>query len=179
MATSAPKAVPKVVPKAGAANASDAPAAAPAATSKKKLILILGAALLLVAGAGGAWFMMHKTADTHVAEKPAPPKAPVFVSLEPFTVNLQEGEGGEQYLQTQFTLQVATPEQGELIKTFMPQVRSRLLLLLSSKKASDINTADGKKKLTEEIIAQVKQPFAPKGEPQDVSNVFFTSFVIQ
>lgn len=178
MATSAPKAVPKVVPKAGAA-AADAPAAAPA-TSKKKLVLIVGAVVLMLAGAGGgAWFMMHKKADAHVAEKPAPPKAPVFVSMEPFTVNLQEGEGGEQYLQTQFTLQVATPEQGELIKTFMPQVRSRLLLLLSSKKASDIATADGKKKLTEEIIAQVKQPFAPKGEPQDVSNVFFTSFVIQ
>jgi len=98
--------------------------------------------------------------------------------MEPFTVNLQS-EGGDQFLQITFTLQVGDAAQEEIIKAFMPQVRSRLLLLLSSKKASEISTVDGKKKLSEEIIAAVNQPFSPKGPPQNVVNVFFTSFVIQ
>jgi flagellar FliL protein len=161
--------------------------AAPAAGgSKKKLIIIVLAAVLLAAGigGGGAWFFMHGKSDdggetTKHKKKPAAPVGPpVFVPIDPFTVNLQP-ENGEQYLQITFTLQVASLEQVELVKDNMPKVRSRLLLLLSSKKASEINTPEGKKKLAEEIMAQVKEPFADKGEPQEVTDVLFTSFIIQ
>jgi flagellar FliL protein len=76
-------------------------------------------------------------------------------------------------------LQVADQSQVDLIKLYMPQVRSRLLLLLSSKKASEISTPEGKKKLSDEIMEQVKQPFKLGAAPQNVTNVFFTSFVIQ
>jgi flagellar FliL protein len=58
-------------------------------------------------------------------------------------------------------------------------VRSRLLLALSSKKASELVSVDGKKKLIQEIIASLNQPFTPNGKPQQVTDVFFTSFVIQ
>ena len=98
--------------------------------------------------------------------------------MEPFTVNLQQ-EGSDQFLQISMTIQVSDEKQVEEIKLYMPQVRSRILLLLSGKKASEVNTAEGKKKLADEIIAQIKQPFVAGGKPQDVSNVFFTSFVIQ
>ena len=102
----------------------------------------------------------------------------MFVPIDPFTVNLQP-ENGEQYLQIAFTLQVASLEQVELVKDNMPKVRSRLLLLLSSKKASEINTPEGKKKFADEIMTQVKDPFMDKGEPQEVTDVLFTSFIIQ
>jgi flagellar FliL protein len=61
----------------------------------------------------------------------------------------------------------------------MPQVRNRLLLLLSSKKASEILSVEGKKTLSNEIVAQIKQPFVAQGPQQSVSDVFFTSFVVQ
>lgn len=177
MATSAPKAVPKAVPKTSA-DAGDS-AAAPK-KSKKKLFAIL-AVLLLLGGAGGgsAWYFLgQKSSGAHAKPKPEPAKPPVFAALDQFTVNLQP-DNGEQYLQVAMTLQVADQAQADLIKLYMPLVRSRLLLLLSSKKASEISTADGKKKLSEDIIAQLKQPFAPQGEPQKISSVLFTSFVIQ
>lgn len=172
MAT-APKTNPKVVP------IDEAMAEAPPKKSKKKLLLILGL-LLLVAGAGGSafFFLGQRSAEPGAPAKQEPPKPPVFVQMEPFTVNLQL-EGGEQYLQVQFTLQVADQAQVELMKLYMPLVRSRLLLLLSSKKASELSTAEGKKKLQDEIIATVKQPFTPQSPPQGVTGVFFTSFVIQ
>jgi flagellar FliL protein len=158
-----------------------AEAAAPA--NSKKLVLILGlVAVLAAAGGGGAWFML-KDGGEHEApakQKKSSPKAgpPVYVTIEPFTVNLQP-ENGEQYLQLAFTLQVSGLEEVEVIKNNMPKVRSRLLLLLSSKKASEINTPEGKQQLSAEIMEQVRAPFEERGAQQDVTEVLFTSFIIQ
>jgi flagellar FliL protein len=151
------------------------------------MIIIIAAAVIVLGGAGaGAFFFMHSNSSSEPAKEKGKEKEkakgeaklPVFVTLEPFTVNLQ-AENGDQFLQVTLTLQVPDPAQEELIKSFMPQVRSRLLFLLSSKKASELSTVEGKKKLSEEIITAVNQPFTAKGDPQEVSDVFFTSFVIQ
>ncbi len=151
------------------------------AKSKKKLIVIVVAALVLLGGiGGGAFFFLSKkkAAGKEKEHKEEVAKAPVFLPLEPFVVNLQS-EAGDKYLQVQMTLQVPDDAQVSLIKANVPQVRSRLLMLLSSKDASEILTQEGKDKLIEEIIEQVNLPFVPKGEPQKVSGVFFTSFVVQ
>ena len=180
MATTAPKTAPKTGPKSVAAP--ETAAEAPPKKSKMKLIVLIVAALVVVGGAGaGAWYFLSGPAAAGAPKeaKKEPAKAPVFVAMEPFTVNLQSESGNDQFLQVTFTLQVPDAAQEESIKNFMPQVRSRLLFLLSSKKASEISTVEGKKKLTEDIIATVNQPFTPKGAPQTVSDVFFTSFVIQ
>jgi flagellar FliL protein len=150
--------------------------AAPAGKSKKKLFIVIGTLVVLLGGGGaGAWYV---TQGSHASKdaQAEPQKAPVFLPLETFTVNLQ---GGEQYLQTDITLQVADQAQVDTIKLYMPRVRSRLLTLLSSKHADELVSADDKKQLTQDILAQVKQPFDPKGKPQDVNDVLFTSFVIQ
>jgi flagellar FliL protein len=178
---------PKAAPKAGNKQAAPEPVevAAPKKSPKKLIIIIVAAVLVIAAAAGGALVFLRSNAAPASAEtkkkdaKAEPTKAPVFVTIEPFTVNLQTEGGADQFLQVAFTLQVPDAAQEETIKNFMPQVRSRLLLLLSSKKASELSNVDGKKKLTDEIIAAVNQPFSEKGEAQQVSNVFFTSFVIQ
>ncbi|MEO8599821.1 MAG: flagellar basal body-associated protein FliL, partial [bacterium] len=105
---------------------------------------------------------------------------PVFLNIESFTVNLQsESEYGDQYLQIAFTLQVADADQVEIIKLNMPQVRNRILMLLSSKKSSEIASTEGKKQLSNQIVALLNQPFYPQSKPQEVTSVFFTSFIIQ
>lgn len=163
-----------------------APAAADDASGgkkKSKLKLIIIAVVVLAIGGGGAgYFLMGKKAKPageHVEEEShESAKAPVFLVLDPFTVNLQQ-EAGEQYLQIAMTVQVADDKQSEEIKVYLPQVRSRVLMVLSSKKASEINTPEGKKQLADDIIAQIKRPFSERGKPQKVNDVFFTSFVIQ
>ena len=179
MATSIPKAVPKSVPRAvPPAPATETPVP-PAQKSQKTLFLITFAVLFALAVGGGAWLYFgankNVAADGTPIHRAAPP---VFVVLEPFTINLQP-EGGEQYLQLAFTLQVGSQAEVDQIKLYMPQVRSRVLLMLSSKKASELLTIEGKKKLAEDIIAQIKQPFHPQGTALEIANVFFTSFVIQ
>ena len=164
-----------------APKADDAP---PKAKSKMMLIIII-VVLLAAVGGGGAWFMMkggdeaHETGGAKKSKKAAKSAPPEYVALEQFVVNLQKETEADQYLQVQMTLQVAGAEQVELFKTNMAKVRSRVLLLLSGKKASEINTIEGKKKLAEEIVAVTKEPFVEKGDEQEVSEVLFTSFIIQ
>jgi flagellar FliL protein len=152
-----------------------AEAAPPPKKSKKKLFVLVAALVVVLglAGAGVWYFTQDAGADKAEA---APAKVPVFLALDTFTVNLQDGE---QYLQLDITLQVADQAQVDAIKLHMPRVRSRLLSLLSSKHADELMSAEDKKKLTAEIMAQVKQPFEGKGKPQQVEDVLFTSFVIQ
>jgi flagellar FliL protein len=154
---------------------------APAPASSKKLIIIIAAVVLLAGGGGGAWFMMQKKAGDHKKEEvkhEEPAKAPVFITLETFTLNLQP-DPDEKFLQLDIQLQVASAEVVDLLKLQMPVVRNRLLLLLTSKKASEILTMEGKQQLSEEIMAEIKKPFTPTGKPQEVLGVFFTSFVVQ
>jgi flagellar FliL protein len=163
--------------------------AAPTSGGKKKLFIMIGAAVLVLGLGGGAgWYFLHGSAEdtaesakkdhgsSKTKKKDVHP--PEYLAIEPFTVNLQP-ENGDQYLQIAFTLQVDGAEQAEVIKTNMAKVRSRVLLLLSGKKASEINTVEGKQQLAGEILAVVKLPFAEQGEEQAVSDVLFTSFIIQ
>lgn len=147
------------------AAAAKAPVEAPAAPPKKKSRLLLIVVLLLVMiGAGGAgawWFLGREAADEDEVEL-ADAKPPIFLPLEQFTVNLQ-AEDGQQFLQTAVTLKLAEAEIAEAIKAQMPQVRSRVLFLLSSKKPSQLASLEGKNKLSEEIIQEVEASLpAPK-----------------
>ncbi|MBS0308718.1 MAG: hypothetical protein JSS58_07075, partial [Proteobacteria bacterium] len=115
MAT-APKAVPKAP--AGKASAQEAPPPpAPKKSGKKTMLIVIVLVLLLAGGGGAAWFFMNQGGDAPAGEgeagatkathkKKEPPKAPVFMVVEPFTVNLQPDEsGGDRYLQVAFSLQ--------------------------------------------------------------------------
>jgi flagellar FliL protein len=153
--------------------------------SKKKLIIILAAVLLLAGGGGGAaWYFMHqgnshgKDAKKEAEKEEAVHVEPAFVKLETFTVNLNP-EDGEKYLQVDITLSASSKEEAASLEEHMPLVRNRVLMVLTSKMASEISSMDGKKALSKEIAAQINQPFAVGAKPQKVSDVFFTSFVIQ
>lgn len=159
----------------------EAEAGAPVVKSKKKLIIMVAAAILIlgVIGVGAAVFLSKKNTGTKEKEHKAEPAKPsVFVPLEPFVVNLQS-ESGDKFLQVSMTLQVPDDEQANLIKLNMPQVRSRLVMLLSSKEATEILATEGKEQLMEDIVNQIKLPFVAKGTPQKVTGVFFTSFIVQ
>jgi flagellar FliL protein len=165
------------------AKAAAAPASAPAKDGKKsksKMFILIGVIVLAAAGGGGWYFMGHKaeSPEKTAHAKPNPAAPPVFSQMEPFTVNLQ-ADGGEQFLQTAFTLKVGSQADVDAIKLYLPQVRSRVLLLLSSKRGAEIATVEGKKKLADEIIEQLTQPLGKGAQPLVVTDVFFTAFVIQ
>ncbi|MDN5753567.1 MAG: flagellar basal body-associated protein FliL [Nitrosospira sp.] len=139
----------------------------------KKLILIIASAVLLLgAGGGGAAWYLSQT-QGGVKQKP-----PAFLSLETFTVNLQS-EHGDQHLQINLTLKMEDIVAADLIKLHMPEVRNRILLLLSGKSASQIATVDDKKKLAAELLAEIRRPFWENAPEHAVQSVLFASFVVQ
>lgn len=125
-----------------------------AAPKKKgKLPLIIGLVVLLLAGGGATWFFVFKGKGEEAPQqqaKPQPPKPPVFVPLDPFTVNLS-AEQNEQYLQVAATLKVLDPAAADAVKQYMPEVRHKTLVLLAAKKSSEISTSMGRERLAEEM----------------------------
>lgn len=145
--------------------------------AKLKWMIVIASMLLLAAGGGGAAWYFMQAKDNPAA--PSKPKLPVFVNLETFTVNLQP-EHSEQHLQTNLTLKVEDAGAVDAIKLHMPEVRNRILLLLSNKTAGQLMTVEGKRKLAQELTAEINQQFAErKAGGQVAESVLFTSFVIQ
>jgi len=101
-----------------------------------------------------------------------------LVTVEPFVVNLAQ-EGREQHLRTQFDLKVQTRNQAALLSRNMSRIRSRVTLLLTGTKASEIATTDGQKLLARSIITVTNQPFDGESDQPLVTDVVFTSFKIQ
>ena len=144
---------------------------------------------LLLAGGAAAWYFLGNAEPQDEkpqagkpvaakAAKSASSKPPTFVPLEAFTVNLQM-EDTAQYLQVGLTLKVTDSAYADAIKLNMPDIRNRVLLLLSSKKASQLSTLDGKQALAAEIMQETSQALGTSVPAGGISSVLFTSFVIQ
>jgi flagellar FliL protein len=175
--------------------AEEATEAAPPKKSKK-LLIIIAAVLVLVLGGGGAaaYFLMQKSADPAAEEEAVTDKTakkkkgekeapPAYVALDPFTVNLV-AETGDQFLQLMISVEVADISVGDRLKMYMPKLRNDITRHLSTKKASELITKEGKDTLAEEIRDQINEvvdvPPVKGKPPQDaVKEVLFTSFIIQ
>jgi flagellar protein FliL len=165
------------------------PAAHKGGGKLKLILLIVVVLLLLVAIAGAAYFFLVMKSGPHatpaqgqsqqqqpvVVDNSAPP---VFFAIDPFTVNLQSDDG-ERYLHLGLTLKLADAKEADVLKEHMPEIRSRILLLLSNKHPSDLSTAEGKTALIGEIKTQIEQPFVQGGPGNPVVDVLFTDFVVQ
>jgi flagellar FliL protein len=172
-----------------------APAAAPAAEgaapkkSKKKLFIAVGAVLVLGLGGAGGFILMKKGGSAQAKEAahaPAPveKKPSVFSALDPFTVNLADRDVGH-YLQIGLTYELNGKEMEDEVKNQMPLIRSRILLLLTSKTAVELATPEGKARLAGELIAVARQPMegtkpaAAQAPDRGIINVHFSAFIIQ
>ncbi|PRC90783.1 flagellar basal body-associated protein FliL [Solimicrobium silvestre] len=168
--------------------AAAADAVVPETGSKKKKIIIIAVivAVILASAGGGAMMFLGKKDPNKKDEKKSAEKStpPVFLALDNFVVNVQS-ENGDKFLQAGITLQVKNEEQMTYYKGYMPQLRSRILLLLSSKAADELLTNEGKEKLSSDIIKQIQRPYnneepTPKeAEERKILGVYFTSFMIQ
>jgi len=153
-------------------------AAKPAKKSRKGLIITLATLVLVGAGGGGTWWWMNRDAGAAHATAPPPTRPPVFMNLDPFTVNLLE-EDGEHYLQTSVVFQVADEKAVETMKSYLPVIRNRILMLLSSKRPSDLSTPAGKAKLVEELTAAVRDSVPGTTPERGIMQAYLGSFVVQ
>lgn len=147
---------------------------------KGKLMVIIIVILALAGGIGGTWYYMQSQVDEFAEDEPKKPKKKptTFVELDIFTVNLQPEESNS-YLQVGLTIKAHETDVVDAIDGQMPEIRNRILLLLSSKEAAEISTIIGKQQLTTDITNEIKQVFDSEEMQEDIVSVLFTSFVIQ
>lgn len=152
---------------------------AQAQKKKKPLVMILVVALVaLVGGVGASWFLLKDQIQAEGGEAKKSVLPTSFMDLDVFTVNLQP-EDGNYYLQVGLTIKILQTKVGDVIKKQMPEIRNRLLLLLSSKKPSEISTPDGKQQLSTEITNEIRESLDSTTMQEEILGVLFTSFVIQ
>jgi flagellar FliL protein len=177
--------------------AADSADAAPPKKSKKLLIIIVAAVLFVVlVGGGAAFFLLKKGSENPDDEEVAVEKesakkkggkdaVPVYIPMDPFTVNLVP-ETGDQYLQVTINVEAVDAAVGEKLKVHMPKLRNKIMLILSSKKASELAPREGKEQLADEIKESINsvigggEPAKGKKTAEDpIKEVLFTSFIIQ
>ncbi len=155
----------------------NATAAAPApARFSRKVLLALAVLSALAAGGGATVFVLRGNA---VQAAPAPrPVKPIFVTLEPLTVNVLP-DARQRFLHVGLTLKVNDEKAQARVNEAMPELRSRLLLLLSNRDPAALASLQDKLALADQIKIELNRPVAKGLPPQGIEGVGFTAFVLQ
>jgi flagellar FliL protein len=150
--------------------------------NKLMLLAVILLVLVLVAVAGVGYLFLHKPAGagaaqaetTQTKKKDTPPS---FEKLDTFVVNLTGASGS--LLQVDMQAEVADEDAKKKLTDYMPKIRSAVILLLSSKSAEELATAEGKVKLKSQVKAIINQSMDAPDDNPPVQSVLFTSFIIQ
>lgn len=179
--------------------------------SKKMLIIIIAAVVVLaLVGGGVAFFLMKKKPVDEEAggeDAKAPPKVvqkahdpkkpPTYLPMEPMVVNLAD-PGGGRFVQLGITLKLDEPKTGDIVKQFMPSIRSAVLIVVSKRTADELLAVEGKEKLSKAIINAASSQLGYEVEEEDeveenpakkkkkrnlpalpVEDVLYSSFIVQ
>lgn len=185
-------------------------AAAESAPPKKKgkliLFIIIGVVVLVLIAGGAAFMLMKKAPADDEEEGDVPAKVdkskkkkdnknaapPAFYKFDkPFTVKLQ-AENTEAYLQVEIQVKLLDLALVEKVKSYDPEIKHKVTLLLLSKKSTDLNNPQGVQTLSNEIrdtINDILEPDSRKGKSAGAADeaapeapvqmVLFTTFIVQ
>lgn len=158
--------------KTGKPDAAEAPEdEAPKKKSKKKLLAVV---LIVVVLAGGGMFYkkLHK-----VVYKPGQPVPPGQVlALGKLTVNTSDGH----YVQVGIDLQLTKPASLKTVQPKQPQLLNAAIADLGQQTYTGLLAPTGRSALLHELLVSFQQVLGTvDGAAQQVSAVYFTSFVLQ
>jgi flagellar FliL protein len=163
--------------------------------SSKKIIIIATAVILLLAGGGAGYFFMagdseqkegDQTEETENKEAEEQESKEVFYfDLEkPLIVNFPKGSAAR-LIQVSVSLSVEGAEalEGaeilETLKKHQPMIRNNLLMMISAKDPGDLMEKDGKQALRDDMLKEITTIMEKMTGKKSVTNVFFTTFVMQ
>jgi flagellar FliL protein len=168
------------------------PEEAPSKALSRSLWWWLFALLGLGLAGGAAWFIYlnFKGENFQIAPMFKPASSTEYLSLEPVVINLGD-EGGGRFAQVGITFQVRDSKSVEDLKKMLPNIRNRILISLSDRKAQDLLTKEGKERLAADILVETGRAFgmgsgsekadntaaSPASNP--VVQVLFSSLIIQ
>ena len=112
------------------------------------------------------------------AEKEALNKPALYYAVDPpLVVNFEDGSA-VRFLQISMQIMAHDEKAIESVGKNIPVIRNNLLLLMSNRNYQSMISREGKEKLREEALAEVRAVQKKEGSP-DVDDLLFTSFVVQ
>ena len=149
------------------------------------IVILIVAFIFMIVMGGGLFIMWSKISSLDRTLNPQEEKASEEMgeesemilrtySLDTFIVNLAD-EGAKRYLRVTMKFEMSNDEMDKEIKKRLPQIQDKILMILPTKKVEELQKMEGKIALRNEIIADLNS-ILTMGE---ITNVFFTEFVIQ
>jgi flagellar FliL protein len=117
--------------------------------------------------------------QARAAEDESAPTTSAYVSLgDPMVLNLS-GTKRLTFLQISADVLVSDADAEETIKIHVPAIRHSLIMLLSEQKASDIKTPAKREEIRQQATAQVQSMIVALSGSTDVSDILFSSILVQ
>lgn len=102
-----------------------------------------------------------------------------YIELKPAFVTNYGGGGAIHFLKADVTLRVPDAQMSAAVMRHMPQIRHTMVMLLSRQQDADVATMEGKEKLRQQALADVRAVIeAEEGKP-GVEDLLFTGFILQ
>lgn len=160
----------------------------PAAGSKSSPVIIIALIVALAAcGMAGYLLVELKQLSGMLAgqntqstpEKSLPPVEPLYVPLKTFTVSLKPVTPNDnRVIYIGLTMRVENKESKSLAEKVLPEIRSRINLLLTQHSADQLVSAEGKQSLLNSIAQSLAQPIT-SGQQLQVSDILLNEFIIR
>jgi flagellar FliL protein len=117
--------------------------------------------------------------QARAAEDEPTPTSSAYVSLgDPMVLNLS-GTSRLTFLQISADVLVSDSDAEETIKLHVPAIRHSLIMLLSEQKASDIKSPDKREEIRRQATVQVQSLMVDLSGSNDVSDILFSSILVQ
>lgn len=101
-----------------------------------------------------------------------------YIEMKPFIANFSN-TGKLRFLKCQVTVQVASPDAHHAVNFYKPEIRHEVLMVLSDKQENELKSVEAQDELARELLATVQKVLLAEEGEAFVSDLFFTSFVIQ
>ena len=159
----------------------------PPKSRKKMWIIIISISSLLLLGGGGAgayWFLLGEDDPLGLfggerAAQEEVRRPPIYYSLDPAFVNNLSGTGGRRFMQVEVQLMTRDPDVIAAVERHEPVVRNDLIMLFSDQTLESVDTTAGKEALRRESLESIRRILRSNDEPDELENLFFTSFIVQ
>jgi flagellar FliL protein len=132
----------------------------------KKLVLVI----LMMFSVQVAWAEdeAEKTVEDYVN----------YIELKPFVTNFG-GVGKSRFLKCEVTIQVASENAHHAVNHHMAHIRNDIVFLLSAQTDDTVGTVEAQQELAKKALKKVQDILVEEEGEGFVSDLFFTSFVVQ
>lgn len=102
-----------------------------------------------------------------------------YVELKPMVTNF--GTPNDlHFMKAEVTIQVASSDSVHDVNAHMPQIRDALMFLFSGQSKDELQTVTAQQDLAQKALEKIRELMAQEQvDPQQISDVFFTSLVVQ